>query len=173
MNIKNNSRRRESRRKISKVFIEMLQTKEISKITVSDICKRADINRSTFYANFADVYELADKLRYELESQVNSLYGADATQFNSNNWIVLFKHIQDNQLFYKTYFKLGYDRNKVNLGNIDPIYKELYSDDLEYHIEFFKAGFNAIVKRWLDGGCKESPEHMHEILASEYRGSKL
>ncbi len=175
MNTKNNKRRRESQRKIGKVFIEMLQTKEISEITVSDICKKAEINRSTFYANFADVYELADKLRDELETQVSSLYKYDdASKLNSNDWIRLFIHIRDNQLFYKTYFKLGYDRtDKVNLGDINPMYKEFYGSDLEYHIEFFKAGFNAIIKKWLDGGCIESIEQINEILISEYRGRQL
>lgn len=41
---------------------------------------------------------------------------------------------------------------------------------IEYHIEFFKSGFNAIVKLWLAGGCKESPEEMDEIIRSEYQG---
>ncbi len=176
MNTKNNSRRRESQRKIGKVFIQMLQTKEISEITVSEICKKADINRSTFYANFADVYELADRLRDELEAQVYDLYGTDSKtgMLDRNNWQTLFEHIYNNQMFYKTYFKLGYDRmDKVNLGNIDKIYKDIYGNELEYHIEFFKAGFNAIVKKWLDGGCKESPIQMHEILINEYKGRQL
>ncbi len=176
MNIKNNSRRRESQRKIGKVFIEMLQTKEISEITVSDICKKADINRSTFYANFADVYELADRLRDELKAEVAGLYddNSQTRQLDSNCWILLLRHIYENQLFYKTYFKLGYDRtDNVNLGDIDPIFKSLFSSSLEYHIEFFKAGFNAIIKKWLEGGCKENPEQMNEILVEEYKGRSL
>ncbi|MBQ6836792.1 MAG: TetR family transcriptional regulator C-terminal domain-containing protein, partial [Clostridia bacterium] len=40
---------------------------------------------------------------------------------------------------------------------------------IDYHIEFFQAGFNAIVKKWLESGCKESPEEMENILKSEYR----
>ena len=39
-----------------------------------------------------------------------------------------------------------------------------------YHIEFFKSGFNAIVKMWLAGGCKETPEEMDAIIRSEYQG---
>ena len=36
--------------RIEKVFIEMLQTKKLSEISVSDICKLAGLNRTTFYA---------------------------------------------------------------------------------------------------------------------------
>lgn len=45
--------------------------------------------------------------------------------------------------------------------------------NMEYHIEFFKAGMSAIIKKWLLNNCKESPEEMIEILDSEYKGKKL
>ena len=35
-------------------------------------------------------------------------------------------------------------------------------------MEFFKAGITQIIKIWLKGGCKESPEDMFEIIKSEY-----
>ena len=63
MNVKNNKRRRESQEKIEKAFIELLQTREIKEITVSDIVKNTGLNRSTFYANYIDIFDLADKTR--------------------------------------------------------------------------------------------------------------
>lgn len=45
--------------------------------------------------------------------------------------------------------------------------------NMEYHIEFFKAGMSAIIKKWLLTNCKESPEEMIEILDSEYKGKKI
>ena len=105
MNTKNNKRRRESVEKIEKVFVELLQTQELNELTVSDICKKAGINRSTFYANYVDIYELADKVKQRLEEDVDCLYREEIEQgFNSNDYLKLFRHIKDNQLFYKTYF---------------------------------------------------------------------
>ena len=172
MNTKNNRRRRESIERIEKVFIELLQTKELHEITVSDICKRCGLNRSTFYANFVDIYELADKVREYLEVEVNRLYEAEKTQkFNSNDYLRLFRHIKENQLFYRTYFKLGYD-NQFKLKYYDIHQAERHFDNrhVEYHVEFFRSGFNAIVKMWLTGWCKETPEEMDEIIRSEYQG---
>ena len=57
MNTPNNKRKRESRQKIEKVFIQLLQTKELNEISVTEICKEAHLNRSTFYANYLDVYD--------------------------------------------------------------------------------------------------------------------
>lgn len=172
MNTKNNRRRRRSVESIEKVFVELLQTKELHEITVSDICKRCALNRSTFYANFADIYELADRLREHLEREVNRLYEAEETQkFNSNDYLRLFRHIKENQLFYRTYFKLGYD-NQFRLKYYDTYQAERHFGNrhIEYHIEFFRSGFNAIIKMWLAGGCKETPEEMEEIIRSEYQG---
>ena len=172
MNTKNNRRRRESIERIKKVFIELLQTKELHEITVSDICKRCELNRSTFYANYADIYELADKVREELEKEVNLLYEAERTQsFNSNDYLRLFRHIKENQLFYRTYFKLGYDNQfKLRYYDTHQAKKDFDNQYIEYHIEFFRSGFNAIVKKWLAGGWKETPEEMDEIIRSEYQG---
>ena len=105
MNIKNNKRKRASMQKIEQVLIELLQTKELNQISVSDICKRANLNRSTFYANYVDIYGLADTIREKLEAQVADLYKNEIMQgFNSHNYLLLFRHIKENQIFYRTYF---------------------------------------------------------------------
>lgn len=172
MNTKNNRRRRESIERIEKVFIRLLQTKELHQITVSDICKACELNRSTFYSNYADIYELADRVRDHLEEEVKRLYELETTKgFNSNDYLKLFRHIQNNQLFYSTYFKLGYDNQyQIKLYDIHQAKHHFDNKNIEYHIEFFKSGFNAIIKMWLAGGCKETPEEIDEIIRSEYRG---
>lgn len=172
MNTKNNRRRRESIERIEKAFLELLQTKELHEITVSDICKCCELNRSTFYANFVDIYDLADKVREHLEEDVNQLYEQEKTQnFNSNDYLKLFRHIRDNQLFYRTYFKLGYDNQyQIQYFDVHQAEQHFANRYIDYHIEFFRSGFNAVVKKWLAGGCKETPEEMEEIIRSEYRG---
>ena len=70
MNVKNNKRRRESQEKIERAFIELLQTHDIKDITVSDLIKMTELNRSTFYANYIDIFDLADKTRERLENRL-------------------------------------------------------------------------------------------------------
>lgn len=172
MNTPNNKRKKESMERIEKVFIEMLQTKKLSEISVSDICKLAGLNRTTFYANYTDIYGLADAIRDKLENEVSDLYREEVTQgFNSNDYLKLFQHIKDNQIFYKTYFKLGYDNNyKIFRYDTNLAREHFQNKFIEYHMEFFKAGITQIIKLWLKSGCKESPEDMAEIIKSEYHG---
>ena len=171
MNVKNNKRRRESRVKIEKAFIELLQTREIKDITVSDIIKITGLNRSTFYANYVDIFDLADQTREILTKEFSNLF-ADYDYFNERTGALkMFTHIKENQLFYKTYFKLCYDeRHLISIYDSKRAEKEQMDGNIKYHIEFFRNGLNAIIKLWLAGGCQESPEEMAEVLKSEYRG---
>ncbi|MGM9574523.1 MAG: TetR/AcrR family transcriptional regulator [Oscillospiraceae bacterium] len=171
MNTPNNRRRRQSVERIEKVFIDLLQTKELNEISVSDICKRAGLNRTTFYANYTDIYGLADSIRDKLENEVSEVYQEEInTGFNSNDYLKLFKHIKANKLFYKTYFKLGYDNDyRIITYDVNLAQEHFQNRFIEYHMEFFKAGITKIIKMWLENGCQESPEDMFEIIKSEYR----
>lgn len=171
MNTKNNKRRRESIEKIEKAFVELLQTRDIKDITVSDICKITGLNRSTFYANYLDIYDLADKLRDKLEHDFSQIFLEDRQNKEHTGALKMFTHIKENQLFYKTYFKLGYDeKHQIMIYDTNRAEQDFNNKNIKYHIEFFKNGINAIIKMWLAGGCVESPEEMAEILKQEYRG---
>lgn len=82
--------------------------------------------------------------------------------------------MRDNQLFYRTYFKLGYD-SRFKIAHYDTRQAERYFNNqyIDYHLEFFKSGFNAVVKKWLNSGCKESPEEIEGIIRSEYQGREV
>ena len=171
MNIKNNKRKRESIEKIEKAFVGLLQTHELHTITVSDICKIADLNRSTFYANYTDIYDLADKIRENLESDFNQLFEKNSEALlRQITSVEVFRHIKENQLLYKTYFKLGYDNVPIVGYDIAEAEKYFENKHMDYHIEFFRSGLNAIIKKWLSNNCKESPQEMAQIIISEYQG---
>lgn len=170
VNTKNNKRRRASVEKIEQAFIQLLQTRELKEISVSDICKLTGLNRSTFYANFLDIYDLADKLRDKVEGEFAEVFRDDEDTEHTGA-LKMFRHIQENQSFYKLYFKLGYDeKHSIMVYDIARAKRDFDNKYIDYHIEFFRNGINAIIKMWLKGGCQESPEEMAEILAAEYQG---
>lgn len=172
MNTPNNRRRKESIAKIEEIFITLLQSKELGQISVSDLCKRAGLNRTTFYANYTDIYALADSIREKTEANLADLYRDEiATGFNSNDYLRLFRHIKENQPLYQTYFKLGYDdQYRIIIYDTNLAKQYFQNQFIEYHMEFFKSGITKIIKMWLQNGCKESPEDMFEIIRSEYKG---
>jgi len=174
MNTPNNKRKKDSQNKIERAFVELIQNKEIDEISVMEIVKKAKVNRSTFYTNYLDIYDLADKIRDKLINETNLLFEDEIlNSYNSNDYLKIFKHVKENQLFYKTYFKLNYDKQyKVNQYDTHQAKEYFDNKFIDYHITFFMNGFNAIVRKWLDGGCKETPEEMTDIIHSEYEGRK-
>ena len=171
MNVKNNRRRQASVEKITSAFMALLEEKPLNRITVSEICQATGLNRSTFYANFPDVYALADQISRNLEKEIEQLYQGNITEgFSSHGSILLFRHIRDHQTLYKTYFKLD-PEGRYPFGYDAALMEELLAgENPEYHVAFFYSGFNAMVRLWLEKGCRESPEEMMHILQWEYRG---
>ena len=170
MNTPNNKRRQETRKRIERTFVQLLQTHELEDISITALCREANINRTTFYANYLDIYDLVDAVGKSLETEVQSFYSEEQdSAIEPLDFLQLYRHIYNNQIFYKTYFKLGLDA-KFDLPDYlkqneltQPIDRAL-----AYRIAFFRAGLNAVLKEWLSGGCMESPEEIHDIIRTEY-----
>lgn len=51
-----NRRIKYTKKVIKHTFLELMEEKDIKKITISEICKTSDINKATFYRYYLDVY---------------------------------------------------------------------------------------------------------------------
>lgn len=169
MNTPNNKRRQESRLRIERAFANLIQETPLDALTVTQVCKLAQINRSTFYANYPDIADLANQFRGKMAEDIKEVYREEREHaYNSNNFLKLFQHIQDNQLFYRTYFRL--DAKELPIEQYDIHLADLLygGQHIDYHIAFFKAGLNAVLQKWLAGGCTEPPETINDIITEEY-----
>lgn len=173
MNTPNNKRRQDSRCRIETALVRLLQERELEKITVREICEAAQVNRTTFYANYMDIYDLADAVQRSMEETVLDLYREEqGVAVRSHDFTKLIYHIKENPIFYKTYFKLNVG-DQLRFAAYDIKDAAAYYDrHVDYHIEFFRHGFNAVIKMWLSRDCAESPEEIISILREEY-GAKL
>ena len=111
--------------------------------------------------------------KYENKNIVNSNQIissiVDEDTEDKDGYLNMFRYIKDNQIFFKTYFKLeSISMSLPTQYNIELAEKYYDNKFIDYHIEFFRAGINAIIKKWLNNNCKETPEEMVEIITSEY-----
>ena len=174
MNKNNNARNRQSITAIQRAYMHLVVSRDdISSITVSDICKKAGINRTTFYAHYLDISDLKEAIyEWMLKEFLNVFKEETSTLQHSYDFGKLFRHISENQLFYRIYFKLGFDfKNLFIEHGAARVASQFYPDTshLDYHIEFFAAGITAIIRKWLDSGCQESPDTIGRILREEYQ----
>lgn len=63
---KENRSSRRSKKLIRQAFEQLLTEREFSKITIIDIVERADLNRSTFYAHYPDIYGIVEEMQNEI-----------------------------------------------------------------------------------------------------------
>ncbi|MCZ0997489.1 TetR-like C-terminal domain-containing protein [Streptomyces mirabilis] len=51
---------RRTRAALQRALIDLVEERDLSQISVADVVDRAEVNRSTFYAHYEDVHELAE-----------------------------------------------------------------------------------------------------------------
>lgn len=59
-----------TRKNIIDAFIELRSKKPIERITVKELCDKAQINKSTFYSHYHDIYDLSDYLENEVVDSI-------------------------------------------------------------------------------------------------------
>ena len=170
MNTPNNRRRRDSCSWLEQAMIRLLERMDISEVTVAALCREARVNRSTFYANYRDIPDLAARIRERMvEELLASFHDITEEDYIARSFLALFSMVRENQPLFRACFKLGiqwkvdfpyYDRDMAR--------RRFGERHLEYHIEFFQAGLNAVLHRWLDGNCRETPEELLQIIQEEY-----
>lgn len=122
----------------------------MSEIAASDICKVADINRSTFYEKYDDISALADAYAKETEKQMVE------QPHTKGEFDWLLEYAKANANMFNLYFKLAISKS---CG--------------EYKTIFFKNGMYSVLKMWLEGGCVESAEEMSKFLKTLVRSSLI
>ena len=55
---------------IHNTFLELRSKKPLEKITIKELCEKAQINKSTFYSHYKDIYDLSDQLETDVVASV-------------------------------------------------------------------------------------------------------
>ena len=61
-----------TKRCIREALFECLKEKGINKITISSLCEKADINRSTFYKYYGSQYDVVKEMEQEVIKLINA-----------------------------------------------------------------------------------------------------
>ncbi len=59
-------REKKTRRSLHNAFLELRSRKALERITVKELCERAEISKATFYLHYRDIYDLSDSLQMEV-----------------------------------------------------------------------------------------------------------
>jgi AcrR family transcriptional regulator len=182
-NAKDDRRVKYTKMVLKESFINLLENKNISQITVKEICEDADINRATFYSHYTDVYDLLRKIEDELfdniKVYISQLYskGKKVDEFELTERI--FGYIKENAKLCKLILSekgdLGFQK-KIMILVYDEIINDLTDnsnisrEDAEYVYSFAITGCVGIIQKWLDEGMKKPPRYIAEMVLKLARG---
>lgn len=98
-----NSSSIKTRKLIKKTFAELMnEKKELSKITVTELVKRADITRSTFYTHYDDIYDVVNDYQMEtIELLVSDDKVINSIEDIYNYFDEIFECLKKNEEIYK------------------------------------------------------------------------
>lgn len=161
-----------SKAAIRESFLALLAKKPIEKISVTEICSDANINRGTFYAHYADPFDLrrclADELALVLKARMDEL---GVTRLKSVEIFTLFR---ENSELCRIFAGKNGDSNALHrliakaadayLGQEPDRIGKLSAEQLEYIRLMLIASITATVKHWLDTGLAAEPEELAAIL---------
>ena len=154
-----------SRRMIQQAYVELMQEKEIDKITVTDIVTRADLNRGTFYAHYKNTEELLTQIKNEIINKMLEFL----QEFHHNNFFqtplpLLQKvgsYIEDNYDFLhmllgtkgSSQFLLKLNRTFVEFLKNNEEIPQSIKDKPDFIIQghFFAGGIINTYQAWLRG----------------------
>lgn len=154
-----------SRTLIRQAYTELLKEKDLNKITVTDIVKKADINRGTFYAHYPDVRGVTEEIENEfIDEMLNILSEFQYTHFFQNPTPLLLRisrFLEKDEDFYKVLIRSN--NSEVFLEKLKKIFSDhMLSDtdipnDLKFtktvklRISYFAGGIVNVYKQWFMG----------------------
>lgn len=171
-NISNNKTNQNSEKRMIRALIILVQNKKLRQISVSELCALAKVNRTTFYNHYDNIQDIAHAARQAIMDEYAKLFADNTDGFTPENLLKMFRHLADNQILYNTYFRLKPNYQELLSFYDENLAQKFYPGQnkilIRYHSEFFAAGLEAIIRRWLKNGCRETPEEMTRIIISEY-----
>ncbi len=178
MNKKGNQRYQETCQKIEGAVIELLKEKKAEQVTVSEICRRAQVHRTTFYGHYTDIPDLMNHVAGQMYSHVMEGFKLADDATSGEGFIKLFCYIRENQQMFRSlmdYYSSRRYEFDILPSKMEQHVKKLMKksgfegevDSLYYYI-FFTEGLKAVIYHWLERGCTETPEEMWRIVSKEY-----
>lgn len=107
---KNDLRVIKTKKIIHESLLELLKSKPLSKIKVTEFCRMAQISRGAFYLHYEEMNDVLDEIFYETMGDFESSYNAPfengfdvRLQNLTPEMIQIFSHVKSHESFYRLF----------------------------------------------------------------------
>lgn len=184
---KNESKYFSTAEKMDSALMEILKTKSFEYITVSEICKKAGVNRSTFYLHYENTHDLLEETIRNMTDNFISYFVPDGKilpiNFEENQKEKLVFISEEYLMPYLLYFK---ENRKIfltvfengKLFGFEEIYEKLFDNifnpildvfkypenERKYVMAFYLNGINSIIMEWIKEDCVKPEKEVVKII---------
>ena len=184
--IKQSRKTRYTQMALKDSLIDLMKEKSISQITIKELCEKADVNRTTFYAHYADQHQLLHSIEDETLSWVKDTIAGFSGKTEKKDFIRnierIFEYLIENknhiQVLMSVQGDIAFQRNLMIV-----IYEQCgtwLTDDLltgvaksELYFVFLVNGSVGLIQHWLKSGMKETAREMSEFIYSMTYWSRM
>lgn len=172
--------------RMDQAFLELLEKKDFEFITVTEICARAGVNRSTFYLHYETVNDLLNESVRYMNEQFSAYMCKGASVLPriqdcplSELHFVTPEYLEPYLRYIKEHKRLfrAAVRNAGPLG-LEETYGRMFQllfcpilerfqvpePDWNYLMAFYIHGLMAIVTEWLEHNCSDSIDHLIRVI---------
>ena len=175
MNTPNNAKSAASVAALKQAFMDLITEKTYLQISVTELCKKAAVHRTTFYAHFSNTHDVLAALCRDLyTSVINEILPADG-DFQKlisvdTNLLILLK-LKKHKHLYQAYLPEFQNAGVIQelAAHVKQIYvrqnpaiESSWEKESEYRFEFCARGTLGIMAKWLEDDCREDA---HDVAA--------
>lgn len=168
-----NRRVRMTKKLLKDAILELMEARELDRITVKDICAAADVNRSTFYAHYEDSHQLLHEIENDMLERMPELpipYANMPDQQGLQRLSEFLLYVQGNARLYRVmlvrrdggvFFNRAVDAMMEAARRAGPIRDERLA---RYDCAYRLNGSIGIIREWIEDGFPFTPEELAKII---------
>lgn len=157
---------------IQKALLDLMREKPYMDITVTDIIKKAQVARVSYYRNYSGIDEILDSIVKAKEEKMSlEIKSLMSGEIGKEEWAEILEKIFESKLRMKEQYTFTMETNrpylysKMELRMQEKIIE--LSDDIgvdKYQILAKIGAISAITNAWLKSGAKETPKEMSHLV---------
>lgn len=172
--------------RMDEAFLALLEKKSFAYITVKELCEKAGVNRSTFYLHYETMADLeAESMEYLSRQFMQYMQPEDediAKRLQScpveELYLTTPKYLRPYLTFIQQYKRLFAEAESIAPLRTQETYSKLFrhvfspilerfnvpENERRYMMEFYIRGLVGIVNQWLRDDCKDSIDHVIDVI---------
>ena len=174
-------RKTSTKEDIKEALIQLLSEERFETISISKLCKRAGINRGTFYLHYQDKYQMIDSLKSDILSQLYSFFEEEG-EYSKRFMIAKFYVLRANERLINALTRSHYIDFRGAIREFitsiilsekqeaatQRFLEENFHIPQKYALEIFLSSVEGIISLWIAGGAQEEPEEITQMILATY-----